>query len=413
MQLNAFILCLLIIINFQTGARYYCPPANFVNNSRRSVVGLKTAIISEIHGQVWAKTHSWGPFWTQYYNGDQLARSLFNHAGILGIDKVYLGVFYNETLYPRGPSVEDIYPSDKYCVSDWHKLGVLEWRPVPFGGPVQNWPVDKDGKPTQDRDYYKTLRVYNPFYAGKCDVMEWWYSCLCGAEIKDKYDWVFVMDVDEYLTPVNFNASIAPIDWCSMQRPSFISRILHQMLAIATRHKLSSFDLMMKAYKERDVLTGEGACPRGWSFNEVRNRCRPITSISMPVYLWLRKEGSPERAIPTIRSIFPGCYSDRLKESAQDGQEELWKSVYQTRHSQLLEGRSLHDNPTDNRKVSTILAPRSFHGGLSLEIVHQRQDNWILNDTMRRMTTDHSLIALVDAYKQCMKRVHYAKGGIL
>lgn len=182
----AHILALLLLCRIAlVDSRFYCPPANFVVNSQRTVPGQKTAIITEIHGQLWAKTYNWGPYWTEYYQGDQLARNIHNHAGTLGIDKIYLGVFYNESLYPKGPTVEDIYPSDKYCVADWHKLGVLDWRPVPYGGPVKNWPLDKHGKPTQDRDYYKTLRFYNPIYAGiivnvQCNVCP--YLCARNQE---------------------------------------------------------------------------------------------------------------------------------------------------------------------------------------------------------------------------------------
>ena len=94
----------------------------------RSLTEHKTAIIAEIHGKVWLQSNR-PTRWADYTDGHQLSRHLYNHIGILGIDKLYLTIFYNETVYPTPPSVEAIYPSDKYCVVDWYRLGVLDWRP--------------------------------------------------------------------------------------------------------------------------------------------------------------------------------------------------------------------------------------------------------------------------------------------
>lgn len=209
------------------------------------------------------------------------------------------------------------------------------------------------------------------------------------------------MDPDEQITPVNFNVTKLKSDWCHFQQPPLVSRILEQMLIAATRHKLKWYDVMMNATRDRKTLKSSDACAIGFSFSEYFAACRPITSIYLPVYLWTRRSNSSEYMIPTIRSIYPGSYSDRLKDTPKDGQEEWWKSVYQTKYSKLLQGRALHENPIQS--VFTILAPRNFHGGLSLELIHERNDNYWSNRTSKMMMYDRRLVTLTEAYKHCMK----------
>lgn len=87
-------------------------------------------MISEIHGNLLVKTQTHPLHWSWYIDGAQLSRYFYNHVGILGIDKIHLTVFYNETLYSNPPTVEEIYPRKNYCVVDWYNLGYLDWRPV-------------------------------------------------------------------------------------------------------------------------------------------------------------------------------------------------------------------------------------------------------------------------------------------
>ena len=159
-----FALCALI---HAVAGRLYCPPPNLVLNSNRSYPGFKTAIISEIHGKVWIQTQQHPLRWSEYLGGHQIARNLYNHIGILGIDKIYLTVFYNQTLYPTPPTIEVIYPPEQFCVVDWYRLGVLDWRPEIYGGPKETWAIDKNGNKTLDRAYWKTQRGYQPIYKGK------------------------------------------------------------------------------------------------------------------------------------------------------------------------------------------------------------------------------------------------------
>lgn len=148
-----------------TVTRLYCPPPNFEQLHKREF-GYRTAIISEIHGNL-ALSDFEGEY-ANYYHGHLLSFYLFHHTAVLGIDKVFVTVLYNQTIYPTGPTVENIYPSSKYCVVDWFKLGVLSWNPTPYGGPVEKWPINfKTGKPSLNRDVYKTERGINPIYKGK------------------------------------------------------------------------------------------------------------------------------------------------------------------------------------------------------------------------------------------------------
>lgn len=176
-------------------------------------------------------------------------------------------------------------------------------------------------------------------------------------------DWVFVLDSDEYLVPVNFNASEASPDWCGNQHPSLISQILSQMLITATRMKLDSFENLMR----NESLNTYNECLFGYSFNYFKPHCKPIAAFSIPVYAWLQT--TVAYATPLIRSKFPSAYVSQLNNHFHNGQTQTWKSVYQTRYNPPLVGKSLHHNPGGGHSV---LAPRSFHGGLSLEIAHAR-----------------------------------------
>lgn len=232
------------------------------------------------------------------------------------------------------------------------------------------------------------------------------YVLICVLEIKSEYDWVFVMDPDEQITPVNFNISKGKANWCHSDQPSLVSRILEQMLVTATTHKLKRFGIMMNATRDKVTLSKSQACALGFAYSDWAARCQPITGIYLPVHLWIREGNTSDHVIPTIRSIYPGCYADRLKMEARDGQEEFWKSVYQTKYNPPLEGRTLHDNPAKN--VFTILAPRDFHGGLSLEFVHQRNHNYWSNSSVKMMMYDRRLVTLSDSYRHCMKNLKAA-----
>lgn len=161
----------LVSLMLADAKRRHCPPANMFPNSNRTTPGLKTAIIGEIHGKLWVKTQVHPIHWSEYFDGTMMSRYLYNHIGIMGIDKLYLTVFYNETLYPNGPTVEQLYPSERFCVVDWYNLGYLDWRPRVYAGKdLSTWPLDKEGKPTRDRAFYKTQKGYNPTYAGQLSI---------------------------------------------------------------------------------------------------------------------------------------------------------------------------------------------------------------------------------------------------
>lgn len=166
-------ICLLFLSNAE---RIFCPPDHFVKNANRSVRGYRTALMFEIHGRLYVSKSDLPLYWAEYHNGGAISRNIYNHVGILGIDKVYISVFYNESLYPTPPTVEDIYPPDKYCVSDWNNLGVIGWRPTPFGGPVENWPLNAKGKPSLDKNLYKSIRGSNIIYEGKTHCVQFCIS---------------------------------------------------------------------------------------------------------------------------------------------------------------------------------------------------------------------------------------------
>lgn len=210
--------------------------------------------------------------------------------------------------------------------------------------------------------------------------------------------------MDEHLLPVNFDAS-SQSNWCSANQPPLISRILEQMLLTATRYTLRMWtDIQGPAV---DPIDAFDACPLGLSYCIVEKRCKPITAIKIPVYLWIRGPHSTEDSLPTMRSIYPCSYARSLKSESKDGIEEGWKSVYSTQYTLLLKGLSIHLNDIDSRLKFPIRAPRAFHGGLSLELVHQRWDNrGISKQNMTQlMTSDYRLVHLVNTYHTCMLRL--------
>ena len=217
-------------------------------------------------------------------------------------------------------------------------------------------------------------------------------------------DWVFILDPDEELTPVNFAASKQP-DWCSRDQLPLISLIMEQMLATATRHMLRWYKEMIKYIKGNHVLESSVVCPLGMSLCPIQNKCRTIVGFVFPVYLWLRGPHAAVEAFPTQRSKLPAQYSTMLRSAPTDNRAEYWKAAYRTKYSPVLQGLSIHVNDIEPRKQFIILAPRQIHGGLSLELVHQRTDNPMKGNSSALLMSDYRLVQLADSYHQCMQRL--------
>lgn len=162
---GVLIFIFLLLLRSYVAERLFCPPYNFVPNADRPK-DYSTAIISEVHGKLWVPGPDQSLRWTDYLDGHVLARNLYFHVGVLGIDKVYLTAFYNETLYPSPPPIEAIFPPQKFCVVEWYKLGVLEWLPQVYPGPAHTWALDKPGKRTKEMNLFKSQKGYNVVYEG-------------------------------------------------------------------------------------------------------------------------------------------------------------------------------------------------------------------------------------------------------
>lgn len=138
----------------------WCPPKHL---SKRTPSKVKTAIISEIHGQISPTGMDRG----RYRSGQLLSRHLYFHIAIMGFDVMYLNVMYNESVHLTPPTVEDIYPGNASCVKTWFDRGMLRWRPVVYGGKDQSkWLKDDKNLPTLERKFYQTIRGINPAYSG-------------------------------------------------------------------------------------------------------------------------------------------------------------------------------------------------------------------------------------------------------
>lgn len=213
------------------------------------------------------------------------------------------------------------------------------------------------------------------------------------------------MDTDEQLSVVNFNPKTVAPDWCGPQHPPLITRILEQMLFTATQSKLDWYDVMMTSAKGGDVLSPANACAMGMSYCKTCGRCKKITAFLMPVHLWIREPNTEWSAIPTIRSNYPCHYAPNIKGAPRRGHEEQWKAIYNTKNNPPLSGMSVHGNDIKSDLLFYLLAPRDFHGRLSLELVHQRggADRELSKQNITElMSRDTRILDLFDSYRRCM-----------
>ena len=197
--------------------------------------------------------------------------------------------------------------------------------------------------------------------------------------------------MDEFVFPVNFDVNRAYADWCQSSRPPLVSFILNDMQITASRSLLDSYTAI---YSNRTGVD----CSLGYSYSQKTSECKPITAFTLPVYTWLQPK---ESTLPYVHSKYPSSYSVRFTLSDINGQHQTWKSVYQTKYNPLLIGRSLHGNHAP--QTHAILAPRSRHSGLSLEIAHVRGSLYGRNKTADASVTvkDDRWRVLQRAYERC------------
>lgn len=193
---------------------------------------------------------------------------------------------------------------------------------------------------------------------------------LC-LEIHKKYDWLFVLDVDEYIVPLGYQEPDSR--WCDERHPSIISIVIESMVQTVSRlsHMHTWWDLVASRENHtRGEVAQTTPCLLGSSFDNKNGYCRAFTSLELPVYLWLRDsiENSSESLFPTIRSKFPAPYVFTVV-NVEPFHNQRWKSVYQTRYNPLLNGETMHFNHGD---TWPILVPRKYHGGMTLELAHNR-----------------------------------------
>lgn len=206
-----------------------------------------------------------------------------------------------------------------------------------------------------------------------------------------------MLDSDELLLPVNFNVSMAEVDWCGNQHPTLITKILNQMLMAVSRLKLDAYERFIA----RETLDVHSACLFGYTYDFFKPHCKPVAAFSLPVYVWVQTASS--YATPLVKSKYPSAYIQRLSKSNVQGQPQTWKSVYQTKYNPPLLGKSLHHNPAGGHSA---WAPRDFHGGLSLEVAHARIIHTERNETEEALllVQDNSWTELHTGYEKCSSR---------
>ena len=146
--------------------RQWCPPIMFSSNRQKQTNKYRTAVLTDIHGQLVRTGMDWGTF----VDGNILSRFLFHHVGILGFDKVYINVMYNASVHKTPPTIEELYPPEKTCVSDWAHAGVIIWTPYTYAGPKEGWAVEPaTGEKSLRKDLWKPVRGLNPVFNGELE----------------------------------------------------------------------------------------------------------------------------------------------------------------------------------------------------------------------------------------------------
>lgn len=203
--------------------------------------------------------------------------------------------------------------------------------------------------------------------------------------------------------PVNFN----PVDkkWCSDYHPALFHRAIEQMQMVATHRILSNFKDMNNS--KHVVLLGNKRCRKGWSFKVEDNKCQPISAFALPVYMW-QNDGVDYKVVnvmPNLRSPFPSGYLSGLKAKFEtDGQNQNWKSIYQTRYNPPLSGRSMHHNPGGGHSFQ---APRPYHHKVSLELSHNKLPRVHETTNFSKMLSDQRLQSIADSYCECMRDLRF------
>lgn len=98
-----------------------------------------------------------------------MSRFLYLYVGILGFDKVYINVMYNASVHLTPPTLQELYPTNTSCMSEWAELGVIDWFTLKFAGyRREEWDIDPDTNQKSLRvDLYRLTRGLNPRFNGK------------------------------------------------------------------------------------------------------------------------------------------------------------------------------------------------------------------------------------------------------
>lgn len=224
------------------------------------------------------------------------------------------------------------------------------------------------------------------------------------SEIRNYTDWVAVMDIDEILIPVNFKPYLNR-NWCSDYHPTLIQRATEQMLITATSSYLSEFKIMNESRHKSLPLSQR--CHKGWSFSTFHNKCVPISAFGLPVHMW--ENDGPDHKVcdvmPNLRSRFPSGYLVSIHEPQDtDGQQQDWKSIYQTKYNPPLSGRSMHHNPSGGHSFQ---APRHFHKRISLELGHNKLPRSHESTNFSVLVRDNKLQHLAESYVRCMTDLRF------
>ncbi|KAJ1452023.1 hypothetical protein M885DRAFT_589283 [Pelagophyceae sp. CCMP2097] len=257
-------------------AAAWCPPPHFGPPSG-------AAVIAEIHGARPGRERH-GVY------SSHVARFVWWHVAVMGFERVHLVVFHSASV--AAPTAADVYGASS-CVAAWVASGGLSWETRIY------FPVHHAG-----------LKLDEQRPAGWNAIHKSGAIAETYEKIRKKYDWVAVLDVDEFFF-ANASAPAAP-------HGAGAGAALHGRGAQTSRDAppvLVAIEATLRALAPRTP-----AAARADIFSGVASLCAPGFSFVNP---------GPQ-SMPSLRSAEADPYRFRAVPAPAKDQAHCWKSMHRT-----------------------------------------------------------------------------------
>ena len=261
-------------------------------------------------------------------------------------------------------------------------------------------------------------------------------NCMICAEIQrnGSADWVFVVDVDEFLFPYCTHSPAckaeSQISLCDTNQPTLFYRTVRDVLQ-AARYRVLDGHTHMTTYKAQKFEP----CAYGWSYrmgNEKTLACAQVNGISLPSRFWVSgtamalaaasealskvgkistvsltttaASGLGVESLPAKRSKYIVHYGsiNHINKTFEEtvSRAQAWKTMHHVASSPPLTGfGTAHIGVGFN-----ILSPRRQHTrGWTLEIAHLREE--YSDQVIPMLLRDDGVSVLVERYRNCIGQI--------